>query len=103
MSPADEPVPGAEPENETVTEPEELAPAVVIVMVAHNPGPWWEDGLASIAQQRYANLAVFVVDTASDDDLTPRLAAVLPDAHLRRLDHNAGFGPAANEAIEAIE
>jgi GT2 family glycosyltransferase len=84
-------------------------PAVVVVMVAHEPGPWWEDALISVAQQSYANVSVFVVDTASEGggqgapDVARRLAAVLPDAYLRRLDRNAGYGPALNEALGAIE
>lgn len=83
--------------------PDEVAPAVVVVMVAHDPGDWWEFALASIGEQSYPNVATFVVDTASETDLTTRLAAVLPEAHLRRLDDDPGYGPASNEAIEAIE
>ncbi len=82
---------------------EEVVPPVVVVMVTHDPGEWWEFALASIAEQTYANVATFIVDTASEQDLTARVAAVLPEAHLRRLETDPGFGPAANEAIEAIE
>lgn len=80
-----------------------MAPPVVVVMVAHDPGAWWEDALRSIALQSYPNVATFIVDTASAQDLTARVAAVLPEAHLRRLEADPGFGPAANEAILAIE
>ena len=36
--------------------------------------------------------SVLVIDAASDTDLQDRIAAVLPDARLRRIDANDGFG-----------
>ena len=75
-----------------------MAPPVVVVMVAHDPGAWWTDVLASLAMQTYANLSVLVVDTASSRDLSAELARVLPAAHLRRLDADPGYSAAANEA-----
>jgi GT2 family glycosyltransferase len=70
-------------------------------MVAHDPGPWWEDACGASALT-YPSIATFVIDTASATDLTPRVARCCrgppppprPRPRLR---------PAANEAIEAIE
>jgi GT2 family glycosyltransferase len=82
---------------------EAVIPPVVAVVVAHDPGDWFEDCLRSVGAQTYANTSVLVVDGASLIDLTPRVAAVLPHAHVRRLDANVGFGPAANAVLTAVE
>jgi GT2 family glycosyltransferase len=81
------------------------APAVVVTVVAHDPGGWFEETLESIAAQDYPNISVFVVDTASADAaaLRARVAAVLPDAHLRRLDTDPGFATAADEVLVAVQ
>ena len=79
------------------------APPVVAVVVAHDPGPWFEESLAAIGMQDYPNLSVLVIDAASATDLTPRVAAVLPSAYVRRIDTNPGFGAAANEVLEIVE
>ncbi|WP_436792954.1 glycosyltransferase family 2 protein [Actinospongicola halichondriae] len=79
------------------------APAVVAVMVTRNPGPWFDDSLSSLAAQDYSNLAVLVVDAASDTDPTARVASVLPDAYVLRLEENAGFGAAANRVREVVD
>jgi len=44
-------------------------PPVVLVMVAHNPGDWFGETLASVAAQTYADLSVLVLDAASDVDV----------------------------------
>ena len=79
------------------------APPVVAVVVTHDPGPWLEECLASLAEQDYPNLSVLVVDAASAEDPTPRVAQVLPRAYVRRLDANPGFGPAANDVLHVVE
>jgi GT2 family glycosyltransferase len=79
------------------------APPVVAVVVTHDPGPWFEDALAALGEQDYPNLSVLVVDTASAEDPTPRVASVLPSAYVRRLATNPGFGPAANEVLQVVE
>jgi len=94
----------------------EVVPPVVVVMVAHAPGEWWEDALASLAQQSYPNLSVLVIEAVGGAEavdgaeriehasaIEQRLTAVLPDAHLHRVEGNPGYGPASNEAIGAIE
>ena len=81
------------------------APAVVAVMVAHNPGEWFEETVTSLGIQDYSALSVLVIDAASTDavELRDRVAAVLPDAHLRRLPENVGYASAANEALSAVK
>ncbi|MGD1011018.1 MAG: glycosyltransferase [Acidimicrobiales bacterium] len=83
--------------------PEEQAPPVVAVVVAHDPGPWFEECLQSLGAQDYPNLDVLVVDAASREELTARVAAVLPRAFIFRQAENAGFSVAANEALELVE
>jgi len=77
-------------------------PAVVAVLVTHNPGPELEDALWSLADQDYPGLGVLVVDAGSDLDPTDRVAAVLPGAFVRRT-RAAGFAEAANQALTAVE
>jgi len=95
----------AEPRPMPVVEQPAVAPSVVVVVVAHDPGWWFEETLASVAAQHYANTSVLVVDAASSDaeGLRVRVAAVLPGAHLRRLEEGVGFGAAANEALRAVQ
>ncbi|HEX2850146.1 MAG TPA: glycosyltransferase family 2 protein [Acidimicrobiales bacterium] len=83
--------------------PAPTAPPVVAVVVTHDPGPWLEESLAALDAQDYPNLSVLVLDAASADDPTPRVAAALPGAYIRRLDDNAGFAAAANEVQGLVE
>ena len=79
------PEPGAPPatgEVQAVLPP--VVPAVVAVMVTHDPGPWFEETLASLAAQTYPDLSLLVVDTASLEDPTERVHAVVPSAHVHR-------------------
>lgn len=78
-------------------------PAVVAVVVTSNPGPWLEEALSALGEQDYPNLSVLVIDAASDVDPTPRIAAVLPSAYVRRLDENPGYGAAANDVLGVVE
>lgn len=84
-------------------EAQPTAPPVVAVVVAHDPGPWFEESLAALGEQDYPNLSVLVIDAASATDLTPRVASVLPSAYVRRVDSNLGYGAAANEVLEIVE
>ena len=90
---------GPDPDEPT---PETL-PSVVAVVVTHDPGPWFDECLASLRDQTYDGLSVLVLDTGSVEDPTSRIAAVLPGAYVRRLDANPGFGPAVNEAMGMVE
>ncbi len=82
---------------------ETLAPPVVVVVVTHDPGPWFETALEAISSQDYPEMSVLVLDAASSEDPTARVAAALPDAFVRRLDTNAGFGTTANLAVSMVE
>lgn len=79
------------------------APPVVAVIVTSDPGAWFEDVLEAFAAQDYPNLSVLVVDAASEDDPTPRVGRVLPDAYVRRLDVDRGYGASTNEVLEVVD
>ncbi|MGH9077003.1 MAG: glycosyltransferase family 2 protein, partial [Acidimicrobiales bacterium] len=83
--------------------PAESAPPVVAVVVTTDPGDWFEECLRSLGAQRYPNLSVLVVDTASAADPGARVASILPEAHVRRLPGRVGFGQAANEVLRLVE
>jgi GT2 family glycosyltransferase len=79
------------------------APPVVIVLVTHDPGGWFDETLRSIAAQTYPNTAVLVVDAGSVLPLREQIADVLPAAALRSVDADPGFAGAANEVLTAVE
>ncbi|MGA7418944.1 MAG: glycosyltransferase family 2 protein, partial [Acidimicrobiales bacterium] len=81
---------------------ESLAPPVVAVIVAHDPGQWFEETLASFGSQTYEELSILVLDAASAGDLTERVADVLPNAYVRRFGQNRGFGATANEVSSMV-
>ncbi len=82
---------------------ETLAPPVVAVVVAHDPGPWFEETLASIASQDYGELSVLVLDTGAQQELTTRVAAILPTAYVRRCEENVGFGATVNQVRSMVD
>ena len=79
------------------------APPVVAVVVTCDAGAWLEEALEAIGAQDYPNLEVLVIDAGSAVDPTPRVAAVLPGAYVRRLPENAGYAAATNEALTLVE
>lgn len=78
-------------------------PSVVAVVVTHDSGPALEECLVSLRDQAYEALSVLVIDAASEVDPTPRIAAVLPSAYVRRLETNPGYGPATNDVLEVVQ
>ena len=82
---------------------ETIAPPVVAVIVTCDPGEWFDETLRAFASQDYPELSVLVLDAASAVDPTPRVAAVLPEAFVRRLPENRGFGATANEVLSMVE
>ena len=85
-----------------------LAPPVVAVVVVHAPGPWFEETLDSLVDQDYPNLNTLFLLTggpldADGADLEARILARLPEAFVRDLGDNPGFGPAANEVLRLVE
>ena len=85
-----------------------LAPPVVAVVVVHRPGPWFAETLESLAAQDYPNLnTLFLLAgepvDADDNDLPTLISGRLPDAFVRELGANPGFGVAANEVLDLVE
>ncbi len=80
-----------------------LLPNVVAVVVTHDPGAWFEECFAAVVAQDYPAYSVLVIDTASKADPTPRVAAMAPQAYVRRLSDNPGWSKAANETLELVE
>ncbi len=73
------------------------------VVVTCDPGPWLEEALASLAAQDYPALSVLVLDAASASDPTSRVAGVLPDAYVCRMDANVGFAATANHVLSVVD
>ena len=71
--------------------------------MASEPGPWFEEALASFGQQDYPNLSVLVVDGSRSDHATRRVASVLPEAYVRRVDGGGTFAALANDALETVQ
>lgn len=76
---------------------------VVAVVVTRNPGPWFEDALASLATQDHPNLSILVLDDGSLEPVTARVASVVPSAFVRRHEAVIGFGAAANQVLEMVQ
>jgi GT2 family glycosyltransferase len=62
-----------------------------------------EEALGALSAQDYPNLSVLVIDAASAEDPTPRIASVIPSAYVRRLPERVGFSQAANEVLAIVE
>ncbi len=75
-------------------------PSVTAVVVAHDPGAWFEEALDSIVTQDYPRLDVVVVDGTADGGLAERVRAVAPDATLIDASDTVGFAAAANTVLE---
>jgi len=87
-------------------DPQPSAPPLVAVVVADEPGEWFEEALQAVGSQDYPNQSVLVIDGAGREDLGPRVAAVLPDAFLRRPERRGrtpGFASAANDVLETVQ
>jgi GT2 family glycosyltransferase len=80
-----------------------ILPSVVAIVVAHDPGEWFETTMASLAEQDYDQLAVLVIDAASTVPVRDRVAAVFPSALVRRLETNPGYGAATDEAVAMVQ
>lgn len=72
-------------------------------MVVHDPGPWFDDVLAGLARQDYANLKFLLLLTGEPGDLPDRIAAAVPRAFVRAVEGNVGFGPTANGVLGLVE
>jgi len=83
------------------------APPVVAVVVVHQPGAWFSDTLRSLRAQDHDNLRyLFLITNGGHGDsegLHEQIRAVLPDAFIRDLGDNPGYGPAANSVLQLVE
>ena len=83
--------------------PDELAPPVVAVVVVFEPGEWFADTLAGLAAQDYTNLRHLFLVAGDPGDVPARVAAALPNAFVRAVDGDRGYGPTANEVLRLVE
>lgn len=79
------------------------APAVVAVVVAREPGEWFEEAMGALADQDYPNLSILVIDAHGAEEVKPRVGTAAPGAFVRRLDDDPGFGASANEVLEVVD
>ena len=76
------------------------------MVVVHEPGDWFEKTLDSFAGQDYPNLRfLFLVTDGATGEIgvEARIKVRLPDAFVRSLDANPGFGASANEVLRLVE
>ena len=98
----------ADSKNQTVA-----APLVVTAMVVHQPGAWFDEVLAGLASQDYPNLnSVFFlttkltssgVDTTDANAVATKISEVLPNAVVRIVEGNPGFGRLINELQRIVD
>ncbi len=72
-------------------------------MVVHEPGPWFDDVLTSLAAQDYANLRCLFLVAGTHGDLPARIRDAVPNSFVRGVANNPGFGAAANEVLRLVE
>ena len=98
---AKSPATGAETGSEILTpEARDTTPSVLAVIIAHNPGDWFDETLESFANQDYQRLEVMVVDAAGDPSLAARVRAHLREASLLDASDTDGFSAAANAVLD---
>ncbi|MFV2039424.1 MAG: glycosyltransferase family 2 protein, partial [Acidimicrobiales bacterium] len=76
-----------------------LAPRVEIVMVAHEPGGWFDETLASFRAQDYTRLHTTVLAASAVEPIAARVGPVLPDATVRQVEAGHGYGWTANAML----
>jgi len=84
----------------TPLEPRDATPSVLVAIVAHDPGEWFEQTLDSIATQDYPRLHVMVIDGVGDAQLKQRVSNVIPRATVLDASDTVGFGAAANAVLD---
>lgn len=80
----------------------QVAPPVVAAVVVHEPGAWFAETLQALAQQDYPNLQTLFFVT-SGSEVTAEIRQHLPDAIVRTVDGNPGYGPLMNEIGRLVE
>lgn len=79
-----------------------VPPLVVVVMVANDPGDWFEESLQAIVASDYPNFSVIIVDNGSRVTLAQRVGASLPNALFLRNETNLGFSAAVDAAVRNV-
>ena len=90
------------------------APPVVAAIVVHQPCPWLEEVVTSLASQDYPNLQTlfFVTSSTSTSSSIASTASTveseiirhtLPAAVIRQVEGNPGYGPLMNEVSRLVE
>ena len=77
------------------------SPPVVAVIVAHQPGDWFEECLAALTVQDHPNVHVLVLDAGNDAGLEARVNAVVPDSIVRAAGSTT-FAETANAALRLV-
>ncbi len=72
------------------------APPVEVVVVAHDPGPWFSESLSSLAAQDYPRLHVTVLATEASTAIAQQVRLALPNSAVAPLDHQDGYGKSLN-------
>lgn len=80
----------------------QIAPPVVAAVVAHEPGAWFTETLQALARQDYPNLQTLFFVT-SGSHVADEIRKQLPDAIVRTVDGNPGYGPLMNEIGRLVE
>lgn len=78
-------------------------PPVVAVMVVHEPGKWFDETLAALAAQEYPGLRHLFLVAGEPGVVPARIREVIPDAFVRGVVGNPGYGAAANEVLRLVE
>jgi GT2 family glycosyltransferase len=83
------------------------APPVVAAIVVHQPCPWLEEVVTSLASQDYPNLqTLFFVTSSTTSASTVESEIIrhtLPAAVIRQVEGNPGYGPLMTEVSRLVE
>lgn len=77
-------------------------PKVAVVVVAHDPGDYFEECLASISSLGYPDLDIVVVNVDQSDRVDELTHRLLPSAQISELPGNPGFGAAVNAGVKLV-
>ena len=72
-------------------------------MVVYEPGDWFHTVLDGVAAQDYSNLKSLFLVIGDAGELPALIRAKVPNAFVRAVDGNPGFGTAANEVLHLVE
>jgi GT2 family glycosyltransferase len=80
--------------------PRDATPSVLAVVVAHEPGDWFDETLDSLATQDYTRLSVLVIDAGGSGELDARVHAAMPTASVLDAGDTVGFSAAADAVLD---